>query len=161
MRNNCSPQKWCIANICMRVAELCTAAHTNCFADKQLPLQYSCLLKFDMVIHSQLRIFCVLLCLQALKEIQNLVETCKGLEEKKRRLTRMQSVYVKELSLLSGMYNLCCCMLLHFALSLTLCWFMCCLNGNLLWRISWSLLSSTHLDHLVAIKSTVCLRLIW
>ncbi|KAI3363786.1 hypothetical protein L3Q82_001394 [Scortum barcoo] len=38
----------------------------------------------------------------ALKEIQNLVETCKRLEEKKRRLTRMQSVYVKELSLLSG-----------------------------------------------------------
>ncbi|XP_044026184.1 MAX gene-associated protein isoform X2 [Siniperca chuatsi] len=38
----------------------------------------------------------------ALKEIQNLVETSKCLEEKKRRLIRMQSVYVKELSLLSG-----------------------------------------------------------
>ncbi|XP_045917038.1 MAX gene-associated protein isoform X3 [Micropterus dolomieu] len=38
----------------------------------------------------------------ALKEIQNLVETSRHLEEKKRRLTRMQSVYVKELSLLSG-----------------------------------------------------------
>ncbi|XP_041814517.1 uncharacterized protein magl isoform X2 [Chelmon rostratus] len=38
----------------------------------------------------------------ALKEIQNLVETSRYLEEKKRRLTRLQSVYVKELSLLSG-----------------------------------------------------------
>ncbi|KAE8287025.1 hypothetical protein D5F01_LYC14983 [Larimichthys crocea] len=38
----------------------------------------------------------------ALKEIQNLVETSKRLEEKKRRLTRLQSVYMKELSLLSG-----------------------------------------------------------
>ncbi|XP_068565092.1 uncharacterized protein magl [Cebidichthys violaceus] len=38
----------------------------------------------------------------ALKEIRNLVETSRCLEEKKRRLTRMQSVYVKELSLLSG-----------------------------------------------------------
>lgn len=38
----------------------------------------------------------------ALKEIQNLVETSKYLEEKKRRLTRLQSVYLKELSLLSG-----------------------------------------------------------
>ncbi|XP_039980782.1 MAX gene-associated protein isoform X2 [Xiphias gladius] len=38
----------------------------------------------------------------ALKEIQNLVETSKCLEEKKKRLTQMQSAYVKELSLLSG-----------------------------------------------------------
>nr|XP_046229084.1 MAX gene-associated protein [Scatophagus argus]XP_046229085.1 MAX gene-associated protein [Scatophagus argus] len=38
----------------------------------------------------------------ALKEIQNLVETSRYLEEKKRRLIQMQSVYVKELSLLSG-----------------------------------------------------------
>ncbi|XP_070705705.1 uncharacterized protein magl [Pempheris klunzingeri] len=38
----------------------------------------------------------------ALKEIQNLVDTSKYLEEKKRRLTQMQSMYVKELSLLSG-----------------------------------------------------------
>ncbi|XP_076612472.1 uncharacterized protein LOC143336289 [Chaetodon auriga] len=38
----------------------------------------------------------------ALKEIHNLVETSRYLEEKKRRLMRLQSVYVKELSLLSG-----------------------------------------------------------
>ncbi|XP_023285958.1 MAX gene-associated protein-like [Seriola lalandi dorsalis] len=38
----------------------------------------------------------------ALKEIQNLVETSRCLEEKKRKLTEMQSVYVKELSILSG-----------------------------------------------------------
>ncbi|KAK9531787.1 hypothetical protein VZT92_011192 [Zoarces viviparus] len=38
----------------------------------------------------------------AVEEIQNLVETSRCLEEKKRRLTRMQSLYVKELSLLSG-----------------------------------------------------------
>ncbi|XP_059212334.1 uncharacterized protein magl isoform X2 [Centropristis striata] len=39
---------------------------------------------------------------QALKEIRNLTETSKYLEEKKRRLIRLQSIYVKELSLLSG-----------------------------------------------------------
>ncbi|XP_070844164.1 uncharacterized protein [Chaetodon trifascialis] len=38
----------------------------------------------------------------ALKEIQNLVETSRYLEEKKRGLMRLQSVYVKELSRLSG-----------------------------------------------------------
>ncbi|XP_042359317.1 protein snwA-like [Plectropomus leopardus] len=38
----------------------------------------------------------------ALKEIQNLVETSKKLEEQKKRLTLMQSLYVKQLSLLSG-----------------------------------------------------------
>ncbi|XP_035851241.1 MAX gene-associated protein isoform X2 [Sander lucioperca] len=38
----------------------------------------------------------------AQKEIKNLVETSRHLEEKKRRLIRMQSIYVKELSLLSG-----------------------------------------------------------
>ncbi|XP_054475035.1 MAX gene-associated protein-like [Anoplopoma fimbria] len=38
----------------------------------------------------------------ALKEIRNLGETSRCLEEKKRRLARLQSVYVKELSLLSG-----------------------------------------------------------
>lgn len=48
-----------------------------------------------------------LLCLQAVKEIQNLSETSKYLEEQKRRLIQIQSVYVKELSLLTGAYNLC------------------------------------------------------
>ncbi|KAL6095587.1 uncharacterized protein ACO6RY_09483 [Pungitius sinensis] len=38
----------------------------------------------------------------AVKEIQKLVETSRALEEKKRMLTRMQAIYVKELSLLSG-----------------------------------------------------------
>ncbi|XP_034756130.1 MAX gene-associated protein [Etheostoma cragini] len=41
----------------------------------------------------------------AQKEIKHLVETSRHLEEKKRRLIRMQSVYVKELSLLSGKSN--------------------------------------------------------
>ncbi|XP_035534606.1 MAX gene-associated protein-like isoform X2 [Morone saxatilis] len=36
------------------------------------------------------------------KEIQNLVESSKRLEETKRRLIKMQALYVKELSLLSG-----------------------------------------------------------
>lgn len=49
----------------------------------------------------------VLLCLQAVKEIQNLVETSNYLEEQKRRLIQIQSVYVKKLSLLTGAYNLC------------------------------------------------------
>ncbi|XP_029281313.1 MAX gene-associated protein isoform X3 [Cottoperca gobio] len=38
----------------------------------------------------------------AQKEIQNLVETSRCLQEKKRMLNRMQSLYVKELSVLSG-----------------------------------------------------------
>ncbi|XP_071334903.1 MAX gene-associated protein isoform X4 [Trachinotus anak] len=38
----------------------------------------------------------------ALKEIKNLVDNSRRLEEEKRKLTGMQSVYVKELSLLSG-----------------------------------------------------------
>ncbi|XP_029902719.1 MAX gene-associated protein isoform X2 [Myripristis murdjan] len=38
----------------------------------------------------------------ALNEIRTLVETSKCLEEEKRRLAQMQSVYIKELSLLSG-----------------------------------------------------------
>ncbi|XP_031722107.1 MAX gene-associated protein isoform X2 [Anarrhichthys ocellatus] len=42
----------------------------------------------------------------ALDEIQKLVATSRCLEEKKRRLTRMQSLYVKELSLLSGKSNM-------------------------------------------------------
>ncbi|XP_074471809.1 uncharacterized protein mgab isoform X2 [Sebastes fasciatus] len=36
------------------------------------------------------------------KEIKNLAETSRSLEEKKRRLTQMQALYVKELSFLSG-----------------------------------------------------------
>eukprot|EP00064_Thunnus_orientalis_P012560 superscaffoldBa00001941_g12595 len=39
---------------------------------------------------------------EAVNEIQTLNETSKRLEEKKRRLIQMQSVYMKELSLLSG-----------------------------------------------------------
>ncbi|XP_077949715.1 MAX gene-associated protein isoform X2 [Gasterosteus aculeatus] len=38
----------------------------------------------------------------AVEEIQKLVETSRRLEERKRRLTQMQAVYVKELSRLSG-----------------------------------------------------------
>ncbi|XP_073348922.1 MAX gene-associated protein isoform X2 [Pagrus major] len=38
----------------------------------------------------------------ALKEIQSLSETSKFLEEKKRRLTQIQALYVKEISTLSG-----------------------------------------------------------
>ncbi|XP_071768542.2 MAX gene-associated protein, partial [Centroberyx gerrardi] len=38
----------------------------------------------------------------AQSEIRTLAETSKCLEEKKRRLTQMQSIYVKELSILSG-----------------------------------------------------------
>lgn len=48
----------------------------------------------------------VLLHLQAVKEIQNLCETSKYLEEQRMRLIQIQSVYVKELSLLTGAYNL-------------------------------------------------------
>lgn len=44
--------------------------------------------------------------LQALKEIRSLSETSKFLEEKKSRLTQIQAHYVKEISTLSGAYNL-------------------------------------------------------
>lgn len=46
----------------------------------------------------------VSLSLQALKEIRSLSETSKFLEEKKRRLTQIQALYVKEISTLSGVY---------------------------------------------------------
>ncbi|KAL7389187.1 hypothetical protein ABVT39_028064 [Epinephelus coioides] len=39
---------------------------------------------------------------QAVREIQNLVETSRHLEERKKRLTQMQSLYVMQLSRLSG-----------------------------------------------------------
>lgn len=48
----------------------------------------------------------VSLFLQALKEIRSLSETSKFLEEKKSRLTQIQAHYVKEISALSGAYNL-------------------------------------------------------
>lgn len=48
----------------------------------------------------------VSLSLQALKEIRSLSETSRFLEEKKRRLTQIQALYVKEISTLSGAYNL-------------------------------------------------------
>lgn len=53
----------------------------------------------------------VFLCLQAVREIQNLVKTSKCLDKEKKKLIDMQSAYLKKLSLLSGMNSLSCCVL--------------------------------------------------
>ncbi|XP_040920857.1 MAX gene-associated protein isoform X2 [Toxotes jaculatrix] len=58
--------------------------------------------KLQTVLHSDPRAPRLRLLSLALKEIQNLVQTSKCLEEEKKSLTQMQSVYLKELSLLSG-----------------------------------------------------------
>lgn len=44
----------------------------------------------------------VLLCLQAVREIKTLGETCKYMEEQKKKLIHVQSVYIEKLSRLSG-----------------------------------------------------------
>ncbi|KAM4633750.1 MAX gene-associated protein [Polymixia lowei] len=58
--------------------------------------------RLQTVLHSDPRAPKLRLLSMALREIRTLVETSKCLEEKKRRLTQMQSVYVKEISRLSG-----------------------------------------------------------
>lgn len=44
----------------------------------------------------------VVLCLQAVREIKTLGETSKYLEEQKKKLNHVQSVYIEKLSRLSG-----------------------------------------------------------
>ncbi|XP_068433805.1 MAX gene-associated protein isoform X2 [Clinocottus analis] len=58
--------------------------------------------KLQLVLKSDPRTSRLSLLSLAQKEIQNLTDTSRFLEEKKRRLAQMQAVYVKELSLLSG-----------------------------------------------------------
>lgn len=59
---------------------------------------------------SQLRVFsavlmCCVLCLKALKEIQSEVARSKQLAEMEKDQIRMQAIYLKQLALLTGLYN--------------------------------------------------------
>lgn len=58
--------------------------------------------QLDLDIEARLGIHQHLALFQAVSEIQNLVGTSKCLERQKKRLKEMQSVYVKEISRLSG-----------------------------------------------------------
>lgn len=86
----------------------------------------------------------VLLRSQAVKEIQNLCETSKYLEEQRMRLMQIQSVYVKELSLLTGAYNLLptSCILYLVSLSVDVCTIQICRRENV--RSSFSLIVVNH-----------------
>lgn len=129
------------------------------------PLQYYIVLCYKFFRDSPFRARChglhsvlsVVLCLQAVREIQNLVETSRNLEERKKRLTQMQSLYVMQLSRLSGRYSLCGCMLLQFVLCLTLCWFMSCSLERVSLKVaqSWNILIMVRLPdcHQIYCKS--------